>query len=234
MDRVTRHDLKTDKFVEEVGQTVSFLEEHRQQAIRYGAIALAVVVAAAGTYYYLQSRGAERQQALHQAVATYNARVTPDTREGQRTFPTDAEKDKAIDKELGGLMTKYSGSDEAVVATYLMGVHAADKGKMADAARYLKQASEGGNKDYSSLAKLSLADIYAADGKTADAEKLLRDVMANPTVLVTKEQATLNLARILAKNKPEEARKLLEPLRTVSGAVSRSAIQALTDLGLAK
>ena len=234
MDRATRHDLKTDKFVEEVGQTVHFLEAHRSQAIRYGGIALAVVLIGGGGYFYSQSRVSDRQQALHDALATYNSRIGVDGRDGAKAFTSEAEKDKAIDKDLGALMSKYSGSDEAVIATYLMGVHAADKGKMSDAARYLKQAAADGGKEYAALAKLSLADVYAAEGKVADAEKLLRELIANPTTLVTKEQASLNLARALAKSKPDEARKLLDPMRPVPGPIGRAAIQAMADLGLVK
>ncbi len=53
MDRLTRHELKSDKFVEEVGQTVHFLDEHRQQAMRYGGFALAVVVLAGAGYWVM-------------------------------------------------------------------------------------------------------------------------------------------------------------------------------------
>jgi hypothetical protein len=38
------------------------------------------------------------------------------------------------------------------------------------------------------------------------------------------------LARVLAKSRPAEARKLLEPLRTERGPVSRAAITALNDI----
>ena len=37
MARITRKDLKTDKFALEVGHTVDFFEEHRREVVRYGA-----------------------------------------------------------------------------------------------------------------------------------------------------------------------------------------------------
>jgi len=89
--------------------------------------------------------------------------------------------------------------------------------------------SDGG-KEYAALARLSLAQIYESQGKSGEAEKLLRHVVDNPTTLVSKEQATISLAKVLAKTKPDEARKLLEPLRTERSAVSRAAIQAISDL----
>lgn len=234
MDRITRHDLKTDKFVTEVAHSVEYLEGHRGQVYRYGGIALAVLVAAGGIWWYMQSQKAERQAALYSAIETYNTRVTPNPAEGMKTFRTETERSAAIAKDLGALVQKFSGSDEAAVATYLLGVNAADQGSISDASRYLKQASEGGSKEYASLAKLSLADIYFSEGKVADAEKLAKDLVANPTILVSKDQANLALARYIAKTKPDEARKILEPMRTVTGTTSRVAIQAMADLGLAK
>jgi len=89
---------------------------------------------------------------------------------------------------------------------------------------------ESGNKAYASVARLSLAQLYQAQGKTAEAEKLLRSLMEEPTILVSKEQATIALGGLLAASRPEEARKLLEPLRTERSAVSRSAISVLSEI----
>ena len=52
----------------------------------------------------------------------------------------------------------------------------------------------------------------------AEAEKLLRSLIDDPTILVSKEQATIALAKVVAKKNPAEARKLLEPLRAASAA----------------
>ena len=78
---------------------------------------------------------------------------------------------------------------------------------------------------------MSLAQLYAGQGKFAEAEKMARGVMTNPTILVSKEMATVEVARILAASgKPDEARKLLEPMRTGRTAPSRAAIAALGEI----
>ena len=84
--------------------------------------------------------------------------------------------------------------------------------------------------NYSSLAKLSLSEIYASQNKTGEAEKLLRSLVDSPTTFVSKEQASLNLGRLLATSNPVEARKLLEPLRESRTAISRAAITALGSI----
>ena len=58
----------------------------------------------------------------------------------------------------------------------------------------------------------------------------LRDLIANPTEYVSKEQATFSLAQGIGRTNPAEARKLLEPLRTSPGAVSQAAIQLYAEL----
>lgn len=232
MDRLTRHDLKTDRFVEEVAHTVSFVEQHKTTITRIAVLALVLIVAGVGIYYFLDSRRATRQSDLAKAMKTYNAMVTPGATGDARTltFPTQEARQEAIKKEFSTLVSKYSGTEEGAIASYLLGANAADQGDLDAAVKHLQTALKDGGSDYAGLAKLALADVYNAQGKPADAEKLLREVIASPSALASKEQATINLARLLARTKPEEAKKLLEPLRTETGAASRAAISLLSEI----
>jgi predicted negative regulator of RcsB-dependent stress response len=84
---------------------------------------------------------------------------------------------------------------------------------------------------YNSVAKSSIAQIYASQGKTDEAEKLLRQLVDKPTMFVSKEQATLDLARLIGQKNPAEARKLLEPLSASKrAAVSRAAVAAMGSI----
>lgn len=230
MDRLTRHELKTDKFVEEVGQTVHFLEEHRQAIIRYGSIALVLIVVAAAIFGYTRSKHAERQLALGKALDTYNAPVDEQAPPEMKAFRTEQEKNEAVTKTCNEIIQKYPGSDEATAATMLLGTHAADEGDVNAAERYLKQAAEQGSGPYAPLAQFALAQLYASQGKDAEAEKILRGLANRPTVLVTKEQADLALARLLVRKNPEEARKLVSPLASKPGAVGRIAVNIIAEI----
>ena len=231
MDRTTRHDLKSDKFVQEVAHSVEFVEQHRDKFIRYGALLLVLVAAGAGIFYFMKSRKEARVAELSAAMQTYNTTVGPEAGNNMRTFPTEEARQLAVKKEFTAFIDKNSGSEEAGIANYLLGTNAADQGNTAEARKYLEIAIKDGGKNYSSLAQLALAGVANAEGKQAEAEKLLRELIKSPTVLVSKEQATITLASILAPTKPAEARKLLEPLRTETGAVSRTAITMLAELG---
>src|SRR4029434_6942099 len=116
------------------------------------------------------------------------------------------------------------------VAHYYLGALAVDQGNLAEAEKHFKQASDSGDEKYASLAKLALGDLYYAQGRADQGEKVLRSLMQNPTMFVSKEQATLALPKHLMKTKPEEARKLVEPLRTQRGEVSKVAIQLYSEM----
>ncbi|MBI1897908.1 MAG: tetratricopeptide repeat protein [Acidobacteria bacterium] len=230
MDRAHRRELKHDKFVEQVGQTVEYAAEHRQQLMRWGGLALALLVLGGGVYLYQDRQHSKRQEALNQAIRTYDAQIAEAPQEFFVTFRTEAEKARGVEKAFTELIQKYDGSAEAAIAKYYLGAFYADKGKSVEAEKYLKQAGESGEAPYDSQAKFSLAQLYAAQNRTGEAEKLLRSVMEKPSIMVTKEQAAIELARVLAASKPEEARKLLEPLRAERSAVSRAAITALGEM----
>ncbi len=228
--RITRKELKTDKFALEVEQTVDFVTEHRRELVLYGSIAAAVIAIAVGASFYLRHQHTVRERGLVEAIQIQEAPVGGANAGALFTFPTEDAKRAAATKAFGDIATKYSGTDEAAIAKYYLGAAAADQGKMPDAEKFFKQAAEAGDKNYASLARLSLAQVYFAEKRPADAEKILRDLMAHPTVFVSKEQAIIALARGIAPTKPDEARKMLEPLRTQPGVISQVAINAVGEL----
>ncbi|MEO7653628.1 MAG: tetratricopeptide repeat protein [Bryobacteraceae bacterium] len=234
MDRVTRNKLKTDKFAVEVEHTVEYVAEHRKQVTIYGAIAVAVAIVAAGIWYYRGEQHSTRQKDLAEAMEKQNAPVMPAPPAGTvappRYFTTQALKNTEVSKAFSAVRAKHAGSTEAVIAASYLGAIAADEGKLPEAEKYFQAAIADGDANYGSIAKLSLSQILVATGRVPEAEKLLRSLADNPTLFVSKEQATIALARAIGTTKPAEARKLLEPLRATPGAVSQAAITALNQL----
>jgi hypothetical protein len=229
---LTRKELKTDRFAQEVGHTVEYVEAHRRQIIRYALAALALIVIVGGVYLYRQRQHTARQQELGAAMEILEAAIVPaGAASGSHvTFPTQQAKDEAALKALTEIAVKHSGSDEADIATYFRGGILADQGKLAEAETLLKSVADNGDAEYAALAKLALSQIYFTTARLQQAENTLRELMASPTTFVSKEQATIALAQGLMKTKPAEAKKLLEPLRTSRSTVSQAAIQLYADL----
>ncbi len=229
MDRKTRQSLKHDQFAEKLGQSVDFMSEHRDEIKKYGPIALGVIVIAAAIFFYMRHQGDVREKALSEAIKVDQAHVGP-APPGYLTYPTQEEKDKARTKAFTELASKYHGSQEGAIAEFYLASDAVEKGNLQDAERRFKSVVDSAPAPYAALAKLSLAKVYSGQGKDSEAEKLLRDLIAHPAVTVSKEQATIQLALVIGKKNPDEARKMLEPLRTERTAISRAAVQALGDV----
>lgn len=230
MARITRKELKTDKFALEVEQTVTFFEEHRKELIRYGGIALGLVALILAYTVYSRHQHSAREEALAKAIQFQETPVGPAAAPGAQSFPTQQAKDQATTQAFTALSSDYSGTPEGEIALYYLACIQADQGKMATAEKGFLEVSQKGDDRYSSLAKLSLAQIYFSDGRDAEGEKLLRDLMAHPTMFVSKDQATITLARFLMIKKPAEARKLLDPLKTQPNQVGQLALTLISQI----
>jgi predicted negative regulator of RcsB-dependent stress response len=230
VDRLTRKELKSDRFALEVQHSIQVVSDHRQQLTRWGTIAGVVAILVIAVVVYRNHEHVVRQEALHAAQQLQNASIGPQQNELSVSFPTQAERDKAVNKAFSELATKYSGADEGLIAEFFLGTNAADQGKLSEAEKRLKVVADAGI-PYSALAKLSLAQVYAAEGKLADGEKLVQSLIDHPTPLVSKEAAIIALAELIQSKDPQRARKLLEPLRSSTrSSVSRVAISALSDM----
>jgi predicted negative regulator of RcsB-dependent stress response len=225
--RITRKELKSDKFAQEVGLTVTFFEEHKEEIARYGMIAAVVGLLVAGYVFYQRHEHGLREQALTKAIQVQEAPVGASA-SGGPSFPTQEAKDQESLKAFAAL--RSTGGEEGEIAQYYLGAIQADQGKLAEAEKSFQEVAQKGDEKYASLSKLSLAQIEFADGRSELAEKTLRELMDKPTIFVSKEQATITLARYLMVKKPAEARKLLDPLRKVPGPVGQTAIQAYGEI----
>ena len=231
MDRLTRKELKSDRFALEVQHSVEYVADHRRQVMRWSAIAVAAVLLIVGGFVYRNYQRTVRQEKLADAMRIINATIGPAPTEFVLTFPTPADRDKAFNKAFTELAAKYPGTDEGLLAEFYLATHSADAGNIDEASKHYKVVADAGTGPYSSMAKLSLAQIYAAQGKQKDGENLIQSVIDHPTELVSKEAATIALARLVAPKDPARARKMLEPLRgNARSSISRAALNALDDM----
>ena len=130
MDSVHRKELKHDKFVEQVSHSVEYAAEHRDQMVKWGAAALAVLLVAVGVYWYISYQHQCTAGSLAQCHADIRSGVGAAGNEFLKSFPTQEEKDKAVIKDLSEVANKYSGKEEGRIAQYFLGLYHADKGNL--------------------------------------------------------------------------------------------------------
>ncbi len=218
MDKSLQNVIKHDQFVESVGEASEYVSSHRKQVTTYVGIAIVLAALGYGIWWYMGTKQVERQLALGEAMGIAQA----------TTSRTTSEEKKVIDA-FSKVSNSYAGSKEGNIALYMLAMLDIERGDSASGEKKLKEVM-GGDKEPASLAKFTMAEILQGQGKSAEAEALLRELVASPTHLMPKEQSTLQLARYIAKSKPEEARKLLEPLRTARSPISTPVMELLSTL----
>jgi TolA-binding protein len=229
-EHLTRKDLRTDAFAVAVEHNVDFLTHHRKQLIQYGGIALLAVAAGVGIYAFMGHSKTIREEQLSDAIAIQETAVTPNGAPGPGVYTSEDAKAAAASKAFTGVVTSHSGSREGEIAEYYLGCIAADAGKLDEARKHYQAVADGGNKDYASLANYSLAEIDYMQNRPTDGEKILRQLIDHPTVFVSKDQASITLARHLGKTNPTEARKLLDPIIRGASESSQAAVQVMGEI----
>jgi predicted negative regulator of RcsB-dependent stress response len=189
-----------------------------------------VAILIVGYVFYSRHQHTKREAALYHAIQIEEAPVGPPQPGQNLNFPTAEARDQVALKEFSDVAAAYSGSSEGEIAQYYVGSILADQGKLAEAEKAFKEVADKGDANYASLAKLSLAQIYFADGRDNQGQAQLQDLVAHPTMFVSKQQAQITMARFLLHKNPTEARKLLDPLRAEPGAVGQTAMTLYTEL----
>ena len=231
MDRQTRKELKGDKFAEEVFDIFDWASTHKAEVFRYGAIVVAVIAIGAGIFYYNRYQAQAREDALAQTLRVEDATVGDTQLPANLHYATQEEKDKASTKAYADLAAKYPGTQEGAFGTFALAGQAVDKGNLAQAEKLFREVADSGPKGYSGIARLSLGRVLDAEGKTAEAQKVLQELVKDPSFMVSKDEATIALAQVTAKTNPAEALKMLEPLRVSQRlAVSRVAVNAYGEI----
>ncbi|HEU5021151.1 MAG TPA: hypothetical protein VFT60_04650 [Bryobacteraceae bacterium] len=229
---LSRKELKQDNVALKVEETKHFLVEHRDLVVKAGIALVVVLIIGFGSWFFISSRKQAREQALVAALNLQNAPVGAANANGGTSFPTEAAKNAAVTKALNSVMAE--GSDEGYVAEYYLAGLNASSGNTAEALKHYDHVAANASADYASLAKLAKAQLLFSTNKSSDAQAILRDLMAHPTAMVSKDQAAMTLAQGIASTQPEEARKLLLPIVSAHSDISQAAVTAMTDLPPAK
>jgi hypothetical protein len=231
---LSRKELKQDNVALKVEQTTHFLVTHRPLVIRAGVAILAVLVIGFGSWFFISSRRDAREQSLAAALTAQSAPVGAAAPNGGLSFPSEAAKADTVRKDFNSIISNDGGSEEAYAAEYYLAGLDIAAGKTDDALKKYDHVASGAGPDFASLAKLAKAQVLFSSGRSPEAQSLLKDLIANPTAMVSKEQASIVLARGIAATQPDEARKLLVPIASLHSDISQIAVTAMAELPAAK
>jgi len=143
MDRQHRHDLKHDKFVDEIGALSTRARDNQRLLLMIAGGAVAIALIVWGIYFFLSNREAKAQTVLAAAIETQEATVeaaqSPNApKPAGPTFKTDEERSAAAEKQFREVKDKYSGTKAADIAELYLARAAASKGDSASAKKMLE------------------------------------------------------------------------------------------------
>ena len=231
---LSRKELKQDNVALKVEETTHFLVTHRPLVTRIAVIVLAVLVVGLGSWFFISSRRDAREQALAAAVTMQSAPVGAAPPNGGMSFPSDIAKADAVRKAFNSIVSQDSGSNEAYAAEYFLAGIDVSNAKTDEALKKYSDIAADADPDYASLAKLAKAQLLFSLSRGPEAKAILEDLIAHPTATVSKEQASFTLAKGIAANQPDEARKLLVSIAGLHTEISQAAVAAMAELPAAK
>lgn len=172
MDRQQRHNLKHDKFVDEIGALSSKAQENQRLLFLIGGSVVALALIIWGIYFFRSTRESKAQAALAAAIETNEATVesaqNPAKPTTGMTFKTEDERSAAAEKLFRDVQAKYSGTNAADVAGLYLARSAAAKGDAANAKKMLQEfIDDHGDNILVDAARFSLYQLRIDSGEAA-------------------------------------------------------------------
>jgi len=217
-DHISRKDLKKDEFRETIEHGAEAILLHQKATIYIVVIVAVALGAYFGARLYTERQTVKAAAGYDDAMKVFNAHVRTagePSEPGELTYADDKSKYEDAAKKFETVAKQYSHTRPGEMAAYYEGLSLEHLKKNNEAAVWFEQVSHSGEDDFASLARLELAQIDDEMNKSSDAEKLYKDLVAHPTVFVSKPVALMGLAshyRGLKNN--AEAVKIYNEIKT--------------------
>ncbi|HXG58007.1 MAG TPA: tetratricopeptide repeat protein [Thermoanaerobaculia bacterium] len=194
MDRAHRHELKHDKFVDELGVLSSRAKENQRILLTVTGAVVAIALVAYGIYFYTSSRERKAQAALAAAIETIDSPlIQPGVPNPEAKFKTEEERAARAEAMFRDIRKKFGGTDAADVANLYLARIAVTRGDVAGA-RQMLEAFIREHPDHLLVgaARYSLYQVRIENGEapqvinelTAELAKTEKQILPGDTLLV--------------------------------------------------
>jgi predicted negative regulator of RcsB-dependent stress response len=199
-DRLSRKNMKHDKFVDEVDHLYGSMRKNAQRLTAL-VIGVLVVLAVIGLFYWFQ-RNQERkaQDLLSQAIDVMQQQVGTaeqlDPAVPAPKFKTEQEKLAKAEPMFLEVVDKYGRSDAADIANLYLAQIAVEKGDVASARPRLESfVKEHSDHVLAATAQMSLYEIDLGSGKAKEVVSELEKKMTEEQTILPKDALLALLAR---------------------------------------
>ena len=218
-EHISRKELKTDEFRETLAHGAEAVLSHQQLAIYVVAAIAVVALAIFGWRFYAERQTVKAAAAYDDAMKVFKARIRaagePASDPNEPTYVDEKNKYDDADKKFEAVSKEYPRTRPGQISAYYAALCLEHLNRDADAAKWLDQVTHSGDTDFVSLARLELAQLDDRNSKAADAEKIYQDLVAHPSVFVSKPVALMAFADHYRQAKNfTEAAKLYNEIKT--------------------
>ena len=177
-----RHHLKQNEFAVTAAKVAGTMAANRDR-IMIGGIALVVVAALVGGYFYWNKRTNDQASGmLGRAMATAQAQVVPaptlpGATQPAGTYPTEQATRRGRDEGFQEVATAYPSTPAGIAAQYHAATSLMAVGRLVEAEQKFRAVTaSAGNSIYASMAKMGLVTALVWQSKFDDAIKTLNDL----------------------------------------------------------
>ena len=212
MKKELKRQIKQDELVSGFQQASQWTAAHGPEVKVTFVVVAIVALAAFGLTNYLGHRRSEAERAFSAALDTFHAPVTAELPEGSEpppgpVFASATEKSRKAAAEFDEVARTYGTLDTGRRAAYYAALARIELGEYDAAEKSLAELA--GRRDdplQSSLARLSLADVYRRRGQLDKAIEDYRRLVDDSSFVLPRDHALLELASTLEDAKrPAEA-----------------------------
>ena len=118
MAKISRKELKRDRFVQEVGQSVAFVSSHRRQLLLGGGGAIVLIVGALTWAGYRETNQQEAHAALQKGIEMYHGKVDTEQQLASITFPTAIARFRDTREQFEKVIADHAGGEPEIGAGY--------------------------------------------------------------------------------------------------------------------
>lgn len=236
MDRQHRHDLKHDKFVDEIGVLSSKARDNQRMLIGAAAALIVAALIFYGWQFYRDKQEAKAQALLAAAITTFDAPIGDAAAQQPGstapTFKTEQEKTAAAEKQFQDVQSRFGSSDAADIANLYLARIAVTKDDTARARELLQKfVAEQGDHILASTAQFSLYQLRIDGGDAAEVAAELEAELAKPEPALPGDSLLVLLARAYeVQGQPEKVTDTWRRI-TVEFPESPYAVDAQRRLG---
>jgi len=214
---ISRKELKKDEFRDTLAQGADAVLSHRSLSIYILAAAIVVALGFFGWRTYTERQTVKASAAFDDAQKIFDAPVlgpgdTPTP--GEPTYTDEKTKFTQASSSFTEVAAKYPRTRPGELALFYEALSQEKLGNDTQAKKLLQTVSDSRNEEFASTAKLELAKLDDRTGQADEAVKLFQDLMAKPTILVSKPVSMLALAEHYVSSNPAEAAKLFNQIKS--------------------